>query len=133
MSLDIPPVPEVLHNKIGETYITLSLPTSLPRDVTSIRIYVREFPKDWDTAKTYDFPIQKLSSDNSSQVVVQTAKISGLFPTSTVECKMAYLFNSGKVSECGPSTSIDTLAAGCTPSSEDSDGKAKQKKKCIIA
>jgi hypothetical protein len=130
----IPPAPEVLHNKTGETSITLSLPASLPIDVTGIRIHVREFPKDWDTAKSYDFPIQRLSSDDSSQVVVQTAKISGLFPTSTVECKLAYLFNTGKVSECGPSTSIDTLAAGCTPSSEDGgDGKVKQKKKCTIA
>jgi hypothetical protein len=131
----LPPAPSALHAQTGETYITLSLPNP-PKGVTSIRLYVREFPKDWETAKILDFPVQRTISntdDESGKVSVQTAKVTGLFPTSTVECRMAYQFESGELSECGPATSVDTLAAGCTPSSESDEQTRKNKKKCTIS
>ena len=130
----IPPAPSALYAQTSETSITLSLPNP-PQGVISIRLYVREFPKDWETAKTLDFPVKSsVSSDETSQVVLQTAKVTGLFPTSTVECRMAYQFASGEFSECGPAISIDTLAAGCTPSSEsDENEKKKKKKKCAVS
>ena len=126
----LPPAPSALNAQTSETSITLSLPNP-PKGVTSIRLYVREFPKDWETAKILDFPVQR-ADDESGKVILQTAKVTGLFPTSTVECRMAYQIESGEFSDCGPATSVDTLAAGCTPSSESDEQTRKNKKKCTI-
>ena len=85
----------------------------------SYKIYVREFPKEWDTAEVVAVTDAKQVAD--ARVVVEER-----FPTSTYQIRVAAVFADGKESEPSEEATIDTAVGNCVPKSE------QEKKKCVV-
>ena len=132
----VPPAPRLVHDETGETSLTLSWPTPpAGAGVQSLRLFVREFPKPWEQARVVELPLEPADAEAAAR---RLFVVGGLFPTSTFELRLAYVFAGGEVGEPGPAASGDTLAAGCTPKAEkERAGKGKgagaDKKKCAVA
>ena len=128
----VPAAPRLLLDETSETSVSVAWAAPpAGAGVAAVRLFVREFPRPWAEARAIDVAVAAgaaLPPAEQARLVV-----SGLFPTSTCELRLAYVFADGAEGECGPAVSADTLAAGCTPKAK-ADAKAKAAKgKCVVA
>jgi hypothetical protein len=87
--------------------------------ITGLRLCVREFPKPWAQARVVDVP-----------PTATEATVTGLYPTSTYQLRLAYVLADGTVSAPGQEETADTAAAGCVPA--DDAERTRQNRKCSV-
>ena len=87
-------------------------PAASLQGVSSLVLEVREFPQPWETAKSVGVPLEATQHN-----------VTGLVPTATFEYRLRFKRTDGSLSSPGPAATADTLAAGCTPKSNDGKGK----------
>ena len=129
----VPAAPRLLLDETSETSVTVAWAAPpAGAGVAAVRLYVREFPRPWAEARAVDVPVA--AGDALPPQAQAGLVVGGLFPTSTCELRLAYVFEDGSEGDCGPAVSADTLAAGCTPKAKaDAKAKAAEGGKCAVA
>jgi len=129
----VPAAPRLLLDETSETSVTVAWAAPpAGAGVAAVRLFVREFPRPWAEARAVDVPV---AAGDALLLQAQAGLVVGnLFPTSTCELRLAYVFEDGSEGDCGPAVSADTLAAGCTPKAKaDATAKAAKGGKCAVA
>ena len=81
----------------------------------SYKVYVREYPKPWETAEVIDVP-----HGNKAE----TTLIEDRFPTSTYQVRIVAVFEDGTMSPPSEEATVDTAVSNCAP---------EKKNKCVVS
>lgn len=84
------------------------------------RLYVREFPKEWETAEMVEVKEARAVTDHA-------AVIEDRLPTSTYQLRVVAVFADGTTSEPSEEATIDTAVGNCAPKAD-----APSKKCCVM-
>jgi chitodextrinase len=77
------------------------------------KVYVREYPKPWESAEVLDVSGNK----------AETTLVEGRFPTSTYQVRIVAVFEDGSLSQPSEEATVDTAVSNCVP---------EKKNKCVI-